>query len=70
MLGNVYEPTRDYITSFDKLSQNDPEGNQLPTHGAMRGGAWMEPAARCRAAARLKTTDRFGGMGVRIMIEP
>jgi len=70
MLGNVYEPARDYITSFDNLPQNDPEGKQLPTYGAMRGGAWMEPAARCRAAARLRTTDRFGGMGVRIAIEP
>jgi formylglycine-generating enzyme required for sulfatase activity len=70
MLGNVYEPCIDYITSFEKLTERDPEGVRLPTHGAMRGGAWMEPAERCRAAARLRTTDRFGGMGVRIAIKP
>jgi formylglycine-generating enzyme required for sulfatase activity len=69
MLGNVYEPCIDYIGSFDALAENDPEGPRLPDQGAMRGGAWMEPAERCRAAVRLKTTDRFGGMGIRIAIK-
>jgi formylglycine-generating enzyme required for sulfatase activity len=70
MLGNLYEPCIDYIISFENLAEHDPQGLRLPNHGAMRGGAWMEPAERCRASTRLRTTDRFGGMGVRIAIKP
>jgi formylglycine-generating enzyme required for sulfatase activity len=68
MLGNLYEPCIDFITSFDGLALRDPEGSRFTTHGAMRGGAWMEPAERCRVAARQRTSDMFGPMGIRIAI--
>jgi formylglycine-generating enzyme required for sulfatase activity len=68
MLGNVYEPCLDYITSFEKLRERNPVGNRFNDVGAMRGGFYMETASRCRAAFRLRTTDRFGGMGVRVAI--
>jgi len=70
MLGNLYEPCIDYITSFTKLQERDPVGGRSTTKGAMRGGFYMDPPERCRAASRLRTTDRFGGMGVRLAIVP
>lgn len=70
MLGNVYEPCIDYITSFDTLENSDPEGKRFSDMGAMRGGFYMSPASRCRVAFRSRTTDRFGGMGVRLAIIP
>jgi formylglycine-generating enzyme required for sulfatase activity len=68
MLGNVYEPCIDYITNASKLKSIDPEGQRPTTYSAARGGAWMEPAERCRAATRTLTDDMFGGLGIRIAI--
>ena len=70
ILGNVYEPCIDYITSFKNLPENDPEGTRFDDMGAMRGGFYMDPASRCRAAFRTRTSSRFGGMGVRLAIRP
>jgi formylglycine-generating enzyme required for sulfatase activity len=70
MHGNLYEPSLDYIVSFDDLSTTNPEGKRFATHGAARGGAWMEPPDRCRAGSRIQTNDMFGGMGIRIVINP
>jgi len=68
MLGNLYEPCIDYITNASKLDLEDPEGPHRTTHGAARGGAWTEPAERCRAATRIVTDDMFGALGLRIAI--
>jgi formylglycine-generating enzyme required for sulfatase activity len=68
MLGNLYEPCIDYIVSFAKLKERDPEGNRFSDMGAMRGGFYMDAASRCRSAFRSRTSDRFGGMGVRLAI--
>jgi len=68
MLGNLYEPCIDYITKPDALPVDDPSGNRFPTHGAARGGAWMEPAERCRPGFRIQTDDMFGGIGIRIAV--
>jgi len=68
MLGNVYEPSIDYITSYKNLPEDDPEGNRFQDMGAMRGGFYMDPASRCRVAFRTRSSNRFGGMGVRLAI--
>jgi formylglycine-generating enzyme required for sulfatase activity len=70
MLGNVFEPCIDYILNVDRLDPVDPIGEVFGTHGAIRGGAWMMPADRCRAAFRMQSDDMFGGMGIRIAINP
>ena len=70
MLGNVYEPCIDYILSFDKLTSVDPVGVHFLTHGAARGGAWMQSAQRLRVGSRIQTDDMFGGLGIRIVIIP
>lgn len=70
MLGNLYEPCIDYVTSFAKLNTTDPEGSRHETYGAMRGGFYMDPPERCEASSRSRSTDRFAGMGVRLLIRP
>lgn len=70
MLGNLYEPCLDYLQRFPEPGAADPLGRCSRDHGAMRGGAWVEPADRCRAATRVRTDDSFGPMGIRIAINP
>jgi formylglycine-generating enzyme required for sulfatase activity len=70
MLGNVYEPCIDYMATFKDLPNQDPEGNRFRDMGAMRGGFYMDSANRCRVAFRSRSSNRFGGMGIRLVINP
>jgi formylglycine-generating enzyme required for sulfatase activity len=70
MAGNLYEPCLDAILNFDAIDATDPVGTIDPNSGVARGGAWMEPASRARAAFRVGTNDRFGWLGIRIAIVP
>lgn len=70
MLGNLYEPCADQILHFPRAGAADPEGRRSPREGAARGGAWVEPPERCRAASRILTDDNLGPMGIRIVIYP
>lgn len=68
MLGNLFEPCIDYIMKPESLPLENPVGQRFPTHGAARGGSWMEPAERCRPGFRIQTDNMFGGIGIRIAI--
>jgi formylglycine-generating enzyme required for sulfatase activity len=70
MHGNVWEYMSDYIQDFDQLAAVNPVGSRSDRRGAMRGGGWMHEAADCRAATRLVSSDRFGGAGLRIAVDP
>lgn len=68
MHGNVCECCRDFLPFYGTIPATDPVGRISRTEGIMRGGGWMHPAAYCRAASRLLSSDQFGGAGLRIAI--
>ncbi len=70
MHGNVWEPCIDSIPSYATIPYMDPIGTVQPRKGIMRGGGWMNELEYCRAACRVMSNDRFGGMGIRIAINP
>ncbi len=70
MLGNVWEPCLDELPPYKLVDQKDPVGEIQPAWGIMRGGSWLFDPADCRAATRIATHEYFGGMGVRIVINP
>jgi formylglycine-generating enzyme required for sulfatase activity len=70
MLGNLWEPCADEILRFPTPGTADPEGKRFPSYGAARGGAWVEPAGRCRAATRIQTDDNLAPIGIRVVINP
>lgn len=68
MHGNVCELCADFL-DYEHIQYLDPGGERHRNEGAMRGGAWMQPAELCRAAARQVSDVRFKGMGIRIAID-
>ncbi len=70
MHGNVCEHCLDHLPSLEVAADRDPRGTVNERKGAMRGGGWMHGAEHCRAATRLMSSDRFGGVGIRIAINP
>lgn len=68
MLGNVWELCIDLVPSYESMKPTDPMGEARGDYGAMRGGAWMNPAESCRSASRSMSNDMFGGAGIRIAI--
>lgn len=68
MHGNVTEICRDLISSYEFLSPVDPIGVVDDARSAMRGGGYMHDMAFCRSASRLVSTPRFGGAGLRILL--
>ncbi|MCP5419729.1 MAG: formylglycine-generating enzyme family protein [Gammaproteobacteria bacterium] len=70
MSGNVWEPTLDWLPSYETMANTDPVGSITERGGAMRGGGRMHEAQYCRSASRLRCSNMFGGMGIRIVINP
>ncbi|MEP7123523.1 MAG: formylglycine-generating enzyme family protein [Byssovorax sp.] len=70
MLGNVWEHCLDVLPDYATISDVDPVGTTDDEKGSMRGGGWMNDAEYCRAACGLRTSDMFGGAGIRIVINP
>lgn len=70
MHGNVWEPCLDEIRDRSTIVDIDPVGETHEDWGAMRGGGWMHGPEYCRAATSLVTDEMFGGMGIRIAINP
>lgn len=70
MLGNVWEPTLDWLPSYETMANTDPLGTVNGRAVAMRGGGRMHGPEYARCASRLMSNDRFGGMGIRIVINP
>jgi formylglycine-generating enzyme required for sulfatase activity len=70
MHGNVWEFCADFVPSYAKMGEADPRGRMQPETGAMRGGGHSYPAEYCRSATRLLANPQFGGVGMRIAINP
>lgn len=70
MLGNVWEPCLDNLLDCSKISEVNPKGEECGTLEMMRGGWWHGTADECRPGERSYTNDMFGGMGIRIVINP
>lgn len=70
MHGNVWEPTLDWLPAYETMAGTDPVGIVNGREGAMRGGGRMHGAEYCRCASRLISSDMFGGLGIRIVINP
>lgn len=70
MLGNVWELCADFIESYEQMDASDPVGDVYDNRGAMRGGGYAYPEEYCRAATHLVSNLRFGGTGVRVVINP
>lgn len=59
MHGNVWEWCNDWLGTYSKVSQTDPEG---PSRGQLRigrGGSWKTIARRCRSAYRFGRGETF-----------
>jgi formylglycine-generating enzyme required for sulfatase activity len=67
MHGNVWEFCRDFLPA-GPISSTDPVGEREDKRGAIRGGGWMNDAADCRSACRMRSNDNFGGTGIRIVV--
>ncbi|HNX04797.1 MAG TPA: SUMF1/EgtB/PvdO family nonheme iron enzyme, partial [Opitutales bacterium] len=52
MLGNVREWCSDYYGPYPDDANPDPSGPSTGSARVVRGGAWTDPAASCRSAAR------------------
>jgi formylglycine-generating enzyme required for sulfatase activity len=70
MHGNVWELCLDVLPDYGRIPDTDPVGEVRDDSGAMRGGGWMNDAEYCRAACGLRTNDKFGGTGLRIVVNP
>lgn len=70
MHGNVTEICLDLISSYVTVLPQDPVGVIDENRSAMRGGGFMHDAALSRCSARMVATPRFGGAGMRIVINP
>jgi len=68
MLGNVWEHCLDVLPDYRTIAGTDPVGPIEEDEGTMRGGGWMNDAEYCRAACGLRTDDRFGGCGIRVVV--
>lgn len=69
MEGNACEPCLDYITS-SKFPTDDPVGSRSTDSGIARGGMCGFAARDCRVTSRILTNDIFGGVGLRVAINP
>lgn len=70
MHGNVWELCADLLEGDYHDMLIDPKGKMNITFGGMRGGGWCHPAEDCRSATRSRSDDMFGGMGIRIAVNP
>ncbi len=70
MHGNVWEFCADFLSTYAKMANVDPQGRMQPEIGAMRGGGQSYPAEYCRSATHLLSNPQFGGAGLRIAINP
>jgi formylglycine-generating enzyme required for sulfatase activity len=70
MHGNVWEPCIDFLSDWAGAKTTDPMGVSNRSQGAMRGGGWMHGAEYSRASSKLISDTMFGGMGIRIAINP
>lgn len=68
MLGNVWEHCLDVLPDYASIAEVDPVGEMDDDAGSMRGGGWMNDAEYCRAACSLRTSNMFGGAGIRIIL--
>jgi len=68
MLGNVWELCLDVLPDYGTIKEVDPIGFLHDSEGSMRGGGWMYDAEYCRCACGLRSNDKFGGSGIRIVI--
>jgi formylglycine-generating enzyme required for sulfatase activity len=70
MHGNVYEWVRDfYSEKYPEGPATDPTGPATGTYRVIRGGAWTEPAGKCRSAARegREASTKSSDIGFRIV---
>jgi formylglycine-generating enzyme required for sulfatase activity len=70
MLGNLCEICLDDLGPYEWVKDTDPRGEVRGGGGTVRGGGWMHPEDYCRCATRVPYSEMFGGMGLRIAINP
>jgi formylglycine-generating enzyme required for sulfatase activity len=73
MHGNVWEWCKDwYSYNYPSGPATDPMNHEENSHRIVRGGSWLSPAMKCRAAYRLmyKPTASSIDVGFRLVLDP
>jgi formylglycine-generating enzyme required for sulfatase activity len=72
MHGNLFEWTHDWNGDFGDSRQTDPVGAKTGSNRVHRGGSWLNEAANCRSALRLRydPSNRYYDCGFRVALSP